>query len=299
MTFIEFIGTILSALGVSIAGIWALGDKWASNQFKKNLEGHKGKVKLDVEDRLDAKSAQRSYEFEGRKRLYHTIGPLRFQLLLAARDLARHIQTHGLKRYEYDLTPSNYYGASTLFRLVRPLALSELIERQTTYADFSIDPEAVDLLRFKSSIYEAFTDNSAIYSHPEASWDEQIEHIFSQSLGIISNVAIVGENKTEDRVMRFHEFSQFISSKENLKTLHPLPSQLSQFTISKMPLYWVRLVCVGSLCASFVNKHGSQIGFEQIEFNRRELLKLCDDKYVAENLEQLALAHEEIAQRGL
>lgn len=299
MTIIEFFATIASTLGITAAGIWALGDKWAAHQFSKNLEDHKGKIKLDIEDRLDAKAAQRSYEFEGRKRLYHTIGPLRFQLLLAARDLAHHIQTHGLDGYEYDLVPSNYYGASTLFRIVRPLAISELIEVQMTYADFSIDPEAVDLLRFKRSIYEALTDKNPIFDHPKADWDNQKEHVFSQSLGIIAHSVLISEENKADRVMRFHEFSQFISNPGNLASLQPLPDQLTQFSISKMPLFWIRLVCVGHICAEFVNTLGTKAGFANIAYKHRKLLELAEDDYIQEHLGDILDVQEKLVHRGL
>jgi hypothetical protein len=45
-----------------------------------------------------------------------------------------------------------YYGKNTLYRMLRPIAISELIERQIAYADFAVDPSAVKVLRFRRTV---------------------------------------------------------------------------------------------------------------------------------------------------
>jgi hypothetical protein len=46
------------------------------------------------------------------------------------------------------LNPSAHHGHSTIYRLLRPLALAQLVERATGVADFSVDTQAVGLLQF-------------------------------------------------------------------------------------------------------------------------------------------------------
>ncbi len=46
------------------------------------------------------------------------------------------------------MDPSAHYGHGSIYRLLRPLALAQLIERAIGVADFSVDTQAVGLLQF-------------------------------------------------------------------------------------------------------------------------------------------------------
>src|SRR5206468_11459935 len=54
-----------------------------------------GEIRQRVETTLAEGAAERQYAFEARTRLYSAIGPLRFQLLLACRDLSGRISQRG------------------------------------------------------------------------------------------------------------------------------------------------------------------------------------------------------------
>jgi hypothetical protein len=49
-------------------------------------------------------------------------------------------------REAYDLELDGYFGRNTIFRLLHPLAILELIERQLAYSDFAIRSERAGLL---------------------------------------------------------------------------------------------------------------------------------------------------------
>lgn len=108
---------------------------------------------------LDRK-AKLDYESNARRRLYEAIGPLRLQLLFAARDVASRVQDH--PGTNWNLKPSQYYGRSFIFRLLRPLAIGSLIERQMSVADFSVDGDALEMLKFNVVAYRTMTGSDAI-----------------------------------------------------------------------------------------------------------------------------------------
>jgi hypothetical protein len=165
MTTYDFLTVLLSATGAGGATAFALTkiivthrltlevEKFKSDQEagrEENATRLEAQVRKEVEILLGDRAADREYALDARKRLYAAIGPLRFQLLLACRDLTGRIISHGTRK-NYSTSVETYYGRSTLFRIIRPLALSELIERQIAYADFAVDPAAVRLLKFKKA----------------------------------------------------------------------------------------------------------------------------------------------------
>ena len=188
--------SLISSLGVSITGAWWLSKTLVSHRLAKTLETYKselqrqheaekleieGQIKERVEGLLGDRSAEREYTLEAKKRLYHFIGPLKFQLLIACSDAARRIESHGLVS-EYNLSVDGYYGTNTIYRILRPLAVSELIEQQIAYADFSVDDSAIGLLRFKHSANWALTGGNVVGRHPNVDWNRQTEHLFFDTL---------------------------------------------------------------------------------------------------------------------
>ena len=110
---------------------------------------------------LAARQARIGYQYAARKRLYEALGPLRFQLLMASRDVVRRVTGHAPPR-TWNLDTAQYYGQSTMYRLLRPLAICILIERQMNAADFSVDPSGVRLLRFEVGAYRMLTNSDPL-----------------------------------------------------------------------------------------------------------------------------------------
>jgi hypothetical protein len=140
------VGTLLTSLGSSPG--FSAGAAWIAKQiishalkaglerrkseWQAELEKHKaapqrekvlleGAVKERVESELGEKASEREYRLEGCKRLYRLVGLLRFQLLVARRDLAGRIEAQVRRQYVFKVTsigPESYYGRSTLYRLL-------------------------------------------------------------------------------------------------------------------------------------------------------------------------------------
>ena len=89
------------------------------------------------------RKARIDYEYMARNRLYEEVGPLRMQLLSSARDVTRRTRQHAER--DWNMDPSGVFVRSSVYRLLRPLAVSQLIEGKMSVADFSVDPAALAL----------------------------------------------------------------------------------------------------------------------------------------------------------
>lgn len=318
------ISSITSSLGISVTAAWWLSKQLVTHRLAKDLEAYKvswqrelegekakwqrsleeakvgwqrelekdkadwqGEIHKGVEEYLGEKSAEREYNLEARKRLYSAIGPLRFQLLLACRDVAVRINNYGSGDLSYNMDTRSYYGQNTLYRLLRPIALSELIERQITYADFSVDPTGVALLRFKKAAFMALTDGDVILNHPNADWHNEKEHVFSGTLSRLASALIIHDKDTvnKERPMHFHEFQVFIRDSQRFKEFSPLKEILGSFTIANKPIFWIRLICFGYICNEYLGHAGTSIGFEKRQFDVDKLLSVSKDNYSLSNIE--------------
>jgi hypothetical protein len=162
------------------------------------------------------------------------------------------------------------------------LTLAELVERQITYADFSVDASAVELIRFKKNAFETFSGGSLVAGHSGVNWHKEEQHVFSDGLSRAANVLIVHEN--EDRCMRFHEFRSFLAKGQNAEMLEPFPELLAGFSPEQKPLFWLRLVAYGYLCNEYINSGGASIGFETREFPLTELLLASKDREITKSV---------------
>lgn len=296
------ITSVLASLASSLGGAWWLSQQLITHRLDREKDKWQADIRKEVEVYLGEKSAEREYNLEARKRLYTAIGPLRFQLLVAARDVTARITNYGASPGSYRTSMNWYYGKSTLYRLLRPVAIAELVERQMTYADFSVDPTGVELLRFKKAALTAFTDGDSILDHPNADWGAQREHVVSGSLSRLANVVIVQEGEGEakrSRPMHYHEFELFAADPVNLKRLSPLTDILEDFTVRTKPIFWIRLVCFAYVCNEYVGSAGGSIGFKKREMDVEKLLLINGDEFTRENAARLKKYFQSMTEMSL
>jgi hypothetical protein len=313
------VATVSSSLGLSLAGAYWLARTLIQHQLtealekrkaelSRELETHKlaisqdlertkgqiqldlgrdkavveGSVKREVETQLGQLAAQRQYEYDARRRLYLAIGPLRFQLLLACRDYAgRIVAFHGTERYSMALT--NYYGRSTLYRLLRPLAIGELIEKQVAVTDFGVDPGAVDCLRFRRTITRIMSGDELVEGRPGVKWDAEVEHVYADSLAVSAQALIGHDPDGSERVLRFDEFTERLKA-EGWGIVAPFNALLEDFLVGAKPILWLRLVAYGHACNALIDRLGQGLGFEPRPFPTELLLRRAGDKFTLEHL---------------
>jgi hypothetical protein len=270
-----------------VAAIFGFLSSWLTSRYVTHPEAlDQAAIKKEVDLYLADKSAEREYNLEARKRLYHAIGPLKFQLLLACRDLTTRV--YNLHTQAYDNSMRGYYGQSTLFRILRPIAISEIIEQQIAYADFSIDQTAIGLLRFKRAAYMALTDGDPILNHPNANWKRQQEHLYSGNLNNLAHLLIVDDTDAgaKSRTMNFHEFQAFLQLPGKPAEFNDLGDILEDFSIGRKPIFWIRLVCLGYICNEYLEQEGKPLGFETSFFDLRKLISASQDDYICSHVDE-------------
>ncbi|HEY0956307.1 MAG TPA: hypothetical protein VGE36_16225 [Roseateles sp.] len=241
-------------------------------------------IKREVEAQLGQMAAQRQYEYEARRRLYTAIGPLRFQLLLACRDLAGRIESfHTREHYRMDI--ASYYGRSTLYRLLRPLAIAELIERQIGVADFAVDPSAVVCLRFRRTITRIFSGDELVRGRPDVDWGRQAQHVFADSLAACAQ-ALIQRDGSAERILRFDEFNARLDA-DGMAAVSPFDQLLDGLQVGAKPILWLRLVAYGHACNALIDRLGPGLDFESRPFPTAALLAATGDAHTAGHLAEL------------
>lgn len=237
--------------------------------------------KKELDDYVGEQSAERSYRAEAKKRLYLAVGPLRFQLFVAAAEFANRVSRIGDGKYSYDMSLGGYFGQSTVYRLVRVLAVSELIERQIAFADFAVDPDMRVLLRFKRQAFLTLSSHRVSLGHPQEDWGRQTQHIFYDVLAIIASAVIVQDTPTSpSRVLRFDEFASMVAAGKGLPALDPLPRLIAGFTIDSKPILWLRLVALAQLCEGLLARLGTEVGLESETIDVDQMLQATRDPHV-------------------
>jgi hypothetical protein len=254
---------------------------------------------------LDRK-AKVDYESMARQRLYETIGPLRMQLLYGASDAAHRISGHVdlPAGRSWDMDPAGYYVRNTIYRLLRPLALAQLIERAMGTADFSVDPDAVDLLKFAATAERMLSGgeivkirvDGEITEHPKVDWGQQTEHLLRDNLRATA-ARLIDESHDKPRVMSFSQFERDIPDLDRDDELEPLAAILAKCkrSMTEKPVLWLRLVGYGYRCRELIEKHGVKIGFAVPPLDPADLLRKTSDEHISTHLDEYVSAIRRVA----
>jgi hypothetical protein len=315
MDWVTVITATTSSFGVSIGTAHWLGKAWIKHRFARDLEERKSElarhleaqkavaaselerlknslqldqlqlkstmeanVRKEVETQLGELGAQRQYEYDARRRLYLAIGPLRFQLLLACRDFAGRVHAMG-EREKYAFELDGYYARSTIYRVLKPIALAALIEEQMTITDFSVDKDAIDILRFGRAVKRIFSGHELVEGHPNVNWLAQVEHLYADSLSSVAQALIDRGNDKNARILRFEEFNNKVESAGWLE-FWPLDALFDNFDASRKPILWLRLVAYAQVCNNLVARQGRNCGFGDDPFDTATLLSRSGDAFI-------------------
>jgi hypothetical protein len=220
--------------------------------------------------------AQQQYLLQARQRLYAAVGPLRFQLIIACRDLASRVEA--MSRDRYDTRIDGYFGQNTLYRLLRPLTLVELVERQTNYVDFGVDPAGLVLLRFQTASYDALTGGGPLFDGLPVDWTKEDQHVFKGRLQQAANLLIV--NDEPPRCARFDEFPAILQRAQHDDPgggMARLASLVDGVAPSRLPIFWCRLVVYGYAANWLLGEEGGPTGSRPVPYQVTEMLNATGD----------------------
>jgi hypothetical protein len=244
-----------------------------------------GLVTFLSQNRLLARKAQLDYELEAKKRLYEAVGPLRLQLLLAARDVVRRFKMH--HKDAWNMSPKGYYVKSCVYRLLAPLAIGQLIEKQMSVVDFTVDSDAIGLLSFVTSAERMLTGDDVVLDHPDVDWSTQSQHIFRDNLRAASHTLIVSESGEPDRLMSFAEFDATyeLLETEALKALAAIFKNCKS-SLTENSIFWIRVTGYAYACAEHLkSRTGAALGFDARELPIKEMIRATNDEHFVSRLD--------------
>ena len=168
-----------------------------------------------------------------------------------------------------------------LFRSLRPLAVAQLVERQLSIADFSVDPKAVALLRYKAAMEEMLSGGEVVTEHEGVNWSTQTQHLFADNLRAAAAKLII-EDGGVDRVMGYPQFDQAYPDPPGEPALEELAMIFGrcQSTLLENPIFWLRLVGYAYVCNQLMSTHGSKLGFRKAVVDVQSLLGDVPDAHI-------------------
>lgn len=277
---------------------------------------------------------------EARSRLNVATGALRLELFLEARSFARRlvhyrretVEDHDLSTHADEGGPAAYHAAGMLvYRLLRPLAVGELVEKQTFDADLIVDPIMVDLLRFSHAGIEMLSGEwigKAVDGKGQLPgfdmrrcWDpvpgggrhrrearagdgHDVQRIRASYLRRAAAALLTpGTAPGESRCITHPEFiERWDDPREHAEfhdALKPVKDVLHEFRPRDHPIVWLRMVGYAYACKWFYGQVCADIGHERIgqrlkrwKTRRRPVKYAPPELDVAELLGCLAHARE-------
>jgi hypothetical protein len=254
-----------------------------------------------VSQRASARAQARlEYEANARKRLYEAIGPLRFQLLVACRDVERRVTLH-TKEPGWNLDPSDYYAKSFIYRILRPLAIGVLVERQMSYADFAVDRAGIELLRFDTASYRMLTGRDPLDYYDGLDFARQAQHVFRDNLRAAASRLLAADGNSKFVVIDFADFADRFPDPRDDTYLAPVarlfPSGYG--SLIDQPILWVRLVGYAYACNSYLVRFGTDLGLSRRTVDAKSLIRPVRDDQIRENLALYPGIFDQILAGGL
>ena len=233
---------------------------------------------------LAGRNARLTYEYAARKRLYEALGPLRFQLVLAAKDVLRRVAAHPGRGWNLD--PRGYYGHSFVYRLLRPLTVCLLIEREINYADFSVDRDGVMLLKFQAAAYRMLSDEDPLPYYDGLDWSRETQHVFRDNLRIAAHRLIEEGADGRHIVMDYARFREVCPNPVADPAIAPLARLFlaGHRNLAESPVFWARVVGYAQVCQHLLATQGKAAGFGPTQLDTRAMLAATEDPQIQAHL---------------
>lgn len=229
---------------------------------------------------------------EERSRLNVATGALQLELFLETRSFARRLvhyfnettDHHALATVRREGNADAYHaGGLMIYRLLRPLTVGEIIEKQTLAADLLLDPKMLELLRFSHGAAEMLTgeaigagiegegsDGFAM----ESCWDvghegaATFQRIRGSYLRCGAAALLAPEAAGEPRRCISHaEFCKLwenpgknrAAAQDFHEALEPVKAAFDGFNRQDNPIFWLRLVGYAYTSKSFYDRMWGQM----------------------------------------
>jgi len=221
--------TSIVAAAASICG--ALITAVLAQRIKRRNDEQLERLKAELTEAKAERDAARDYRYDAKKRLYTDLQPLLFQLsalcesaYLHTRGLARTARNGWLGTGPESWLRDEYYLLSTVYRLLAPAAVVQLIQRRLTLVDLSVDQTLYERYRLARLLlatwfsgFDIAASEPALEYHPhdrdaEARAETELavyrlQHLFTGQVEALAACLVVRD--TPDEPLRHRTYGEF------------------------------------------------------------------------------------------
>lgn len=301
--------TIAAIITGTIALILALWNFFTSRKTLNEIEI----LKSELAEKKSEKDARREYEFEARKRLYQEYEPLLFQLMEASENALHRIQSLARTARNGNLNDTgwlsrfNYYTKSTLYLLLAPVAIYQIMQKKLTLLDITVDNSIGLRYKIVKQIYLSYTDDfefarlvETIYYEPNhTNWEIKRmvnpERFWRQGLpmGLLDktiDILIEKSENSKERLIGYGEFEKKIGNvnHDKISDINLARDIFYKFHPESRPILWRVLIAQSFLLKALLELQNLKP--EKITQDVVKKLLCCYDK---ESLEVFRWSNDE------
>jgi hypothetical protein len=158
-------GAVIAAAASLLAAVISAAVSFFTARKAAMVQRELEEFKDQIGEKTAERNARRSYEYDARQRLYREYEPLRFQLGEAAEaaysrilSLARSARNGDLRADGGWNSGEGYYLRSTVYKLLLPMAIFRLMQRNLTLVDTRLVAEVATQYRIAKGLYYSWTD---------------------------------------------------------------------------------------------------------------------------------------------
>ncbi|MEE4216572.1 MAG: hypothetical protein V2I48_03120 [Xanthomonadales bacterium] len=154
--------------------------------------------------------------------------------------------------------------------------------------DFSVDPNAIELLEFVTAAERMWTGRETSLDHPNTNWSTQSQHLFRDNLRAASAELIVSDSDGSKRIMDFAEFDkQFdLMDTDSLSDLGCI-FQGCENSLVENPIFWARMIGYALACSELIQSElAKSLGFTPRNIPIDEMINASRDDHFIENLDR-------------
>jgi len=227
------------------------------------------RLKSKLVDWQGERNAQRDYRYEAMKRLYTDLQPLLFQLAelcesayLHTRGLARTARNGNLgagPESWLDDPEDDYYLLSTVYRVLVPVAVIDLMRRRLTFVDLTVDEELAEQYRFARALASTWNsgfdiagkdprleyrphDRDAPSLAAEAPGVYGLQHLYAGEVDAVVSCLVVADPDGRVRPRTYGEFEQAHRQPDARDRVAPAVELFTAFHPRTHPVLWRMLV---------------------------------------------------------
>ena len=249
----------LIAAVISLAGV--VFTQWQTRRTQQELE----QLKARLGEEKDERAARRDYEYEARKHLYAQCDPLLFQFVELSdnalgriTNLAKACQDHSVRADGAGwLDHPGYYFLTTMYRLLVPCVIFQLLQRRLTLLDLRLDSRIGTQFALCRTVYLSFRSDWDL-AHTEPRLDYNPDHgdagtlrvskpavyhrqgIYAGHLERAVEALIVAEAGQPSRFLRYGEFAAAYANtgSEVHQAFAPVADLFFGFHPATRPVLW-------------------------------------------------------------